>query len=112
MVAVPLAKMKGTESRWGAASASILLLLFTAGETASKKLQGLLKAMRLVSKRHLRTSLDVQCLGIHFPVQSHQIRSLIRELRSHTPAVQPEKKKSQTLPPELSSMLGMCAVMP
>ena len=87
-------------------------LYFTAGETVSKKLQGLLKAMHLVSKRHLRTSLDVQCLGIHFPIQSHQIRSLVRELRSHMPAVQPEKKKSQTLPPELSSMLGMCAVMP
>ena len=51
----------------------------TAGKTASDRLQGLLKATHLVSKRYLRTSLDVQCLGIHFPIQSHQIRSLVRK---------------------------------
>ena len=108
----PLAKMKGTESRWGAVSASILFfLLYCWG----KQLQ---RGFKAYSRPRIWSVKDIW--GLHWMFSVWESTSQFRAIRldpwsgnrSHKPAMQPEKKKSQTLPPEPSSMLGMCAVMP
>ena len=95
MVGVPLAKMKGTGSRWGAVSASILFfLLYCWG----KQLQSGFKAY---SRPRIWSVKDIWGLRWMFSVweSTFQFRAIRLDPwsgnRSHKPAMQPEKKRAR-----------------